>query len=165
MAILIPIFDWFKGVQLYISCLFYKINRRFLLSIALLVCSLHLQAGTKPDVPENIEGASNLSAEQVIELILSNPGLVIIDSRKKTEYVKGHIEGSINILNTQLTESDLQKVLPDKSAQVLFYCNGNRCMRSADATRKALSWGYNRVYWFRGGWKEWTNKKLPVITE
>lgn len=150
---------------MYISCLFYKLNRRFFLSIALLVYSLHLQAGTKPDVPEQIEGANNLSAEQVIELILSNPRLVIIDSRKKTEYVKGHIEGSINILNTQLTENDLQKVLPDKSAQVLFYCNGNRCMRSADATRKALSWGYSSVYWFRGGWKEWTSKKLPVITE
>ena len=116
-------------------------------------------------MPEKIEGANNLTAEQVIELILSNPGLVIIDSRKKTEYVKGHIEGSINILNTQLTAEELQKVLPSKSAQVLFYCNGNRCMRSADATRKALAWGYSRVYWFRGGWKEWTSKKLPVITE
>ena len=150
---------------MHISCLFYKLNRRFLLFIGLLVCSINLQAGTKPDVPDQIEGANNLTAEQVIELILSNPKLVIIDSRKKTEYVKGHIEGSINILNTQLTANDLQKVLPGKSAQVLFYCNGHRCMRSADSTRKALSWGYNNVYWFRGGWKEWTSKKLPVITE
>jgi len=165
MAILFPIFDWFKGVLLYICFSFYKAYRRFLLSVVLIVCSLNLQAGTKPDVPEKIEGASNLTAEQVVELVLSNPELVIIDSRKKTEYVKGHIEGSINILNTQLTEYEMQKVLPDKSSHVLFYCNGSRCMRSSDATSKALSWGYSNVYWFRGGWKEWTSKKLPVITE
>jgi len=164
MAILVPILNCFKGVQLYISCSFNKVYHRFIF-VGLLVCSLHLQAGAKPDVPENIEGANNLTAEQVIELILSNPELVIIDSRKKTEYVKGHIEGSINILNTQLSANEMQKILPDKSSQVLFYCNGSRCMRSSDATSKALSWGYSNVYWFRGGWKEWTSKKLPVITE
>jgi len=164
MAILISIVNCFKGVKLYISCSFHKVYRKFVF-VVLLVCSLHLQAGAKPDVPQNIEGAHNLTAEQVIELILSSPELVIIDSRKKTEYVKGHIEGSINILNTQLTANRMHKVLPDKSSQVLFYCNGSRCMRSSDATSKALSWGYSNVYWFRGGWKEWTRKKLPVITE
>ena len=35
----------------------------------------------------------------------------------------------------------------------------------ADAIRKAMGWGYRNVFWFRGGWKEWTDKRLPVITD
>ena len=38
-------------------------------------------------------------------------------------------------------------------------------MRSTDAVNKALAWGYKNVYWYRGGWKEWTEKRLPVVTE
>lgn len=133
--------------------------------LALCLACFNVLAGPKPVVPEQIPGAENLSAEQVIDLILSRPDLVLIDSRKKTEYVKGHIEGAFNLLNTNMTREDLEKIAPNKSATLLFYCNGERCIRSSDAVSKALSWGYTNIYWFRGGWKEWTEKRLPVITE
>lgn len=149
---------------MYLSCSLYSVNRKLLITL-LVLFSFNLQAGPKPSTPDNIEGASNLTAEQVIEFILSRPELVVIDSRKKTEYSKGHIEGAINILNTRMTKTDLEKVVANKSTMLIFYCNGNRCMRSADAVKKSLLWGYTNVYWFRGGWKEWTNKRLPVITK
>ncbi len=124
-----------------------------------------LIAEQKPYAPENIKEVTIVSAEEVVELILARPDLVIIDSRKKTEYQKGHIEGAINILNTQLKPEDLERVSPDKSGEILFYCNGTRCLRSADSIKKAKSWGYNKLIWFRGGWKEWTDKRLPVVTD
>jgi rhodanese-related sulfurtransferase len=124
-----------------------------------------LFADQKPYAPETIQGITIVSAEQVIELILSNPDLVVIDSRKKTEYQKGHIEGAINILNTQLKPEDLEQLLAGKSSTVLFYCNGLRCLRSTDSIKKAKNWGYTKVIWFRGGWKEWTKKRLPVVTD
>jgi len=136
-----------------------------LFAFILLLCSLSLHAATKPAAPEAIEGASNLSAEQVVKLLLSNPNLLIVDSRKKTEYLKGHIEGSINMLNTKMTQHWLESMAADKSRAILFYCNGQRCMRSSDAVNKALSWGYKNVYWFRGGWKEWIDKRLPVVSD
>ena len=37
-------------------------------------------------------------------------------------------------------------------------------MRSTNAIRKAREWGYKELYWFRGGWKEWSDKRLPVVT-
>lgn len=141
-----------------------KLKKVFILAF-LFIYSASIQAGQKPVVPEVIEGAQNLSAEQVIELILSTPDLVIIDARKRTEYIKGHIEGAINILNTQMDEPTLDKVTASKDSTLLFYCNGHRCMRSSDAVKKALSWGYTKIFWFRGGWKEWTDKRLPVVTE
>lgn len=117
------------------------------------------------DVPEKIEGASNLSAEQVVQLILQHPQLVIIDSRKKREYLKGHIEGAINMLNTDMSRESLAAISDGPESILLFYCNGQRCLRSSDAVRKALSWNYKNIYWFRGGWQEWTDKRLPVITK
>lgn len=134
----------------------------FFLYIAI---STSLIAGEKPYAPENIPGASNVSAEELIEMILANPELVVIDSRKKTEYIKGHIEGAINILNTEMELEGLDSIVPTRDTALLFYCNGVRCLRSSDAITKAVSWGYTNVFWFRGGWKEWAEKKLPVVTE
>ena len=133
-------------------------------SISILFSSA-LFAEQKPYAPENIEDVTVVSAEEVIELILANPDLIVIDSRKKTEYQKGHIEGAINILNTQLKPEDLERVAPGKFTEILFYCNGTRCLRSADSIKKAKTWGYNKLFWFRGGWKEWTEKRLPVVID
>lgn len=124
-----------------------------------------LNAEQKPYAPENIQNVTIVSAEETIEMILANPDLVVIDSRKKTEYQKGHIEGAINILNTKLKQADLENISPDKSKEILFYCNGTRCLRSTDSIKKAKNWGYTKLIWFRGGWKEWTEKRLPVVTD
>lgn len=165
---LLPLYLAGKTGQIEVPQLFkrvlYFLSTR-LLPVCLLLCCFNVQAGPKPVVPEAIPGTRTLTAEQVIDLILSSPNLVVIDSRKKTEYVKGHIEGAINMLNTRMTKAGLEKIVPDKSTTILFYCNGHRCLRSSDAVNKALSWGYTDLYWFRGGWKEWTDKRLPVITE
>ena len=122
-------------------------------------------ADGKPYAPESIDGVRIVTAEQAIELILDHPDMPIIDSRKKTEFVKGHIEGAVSLLDTEMTEQLLQELVPDKDATILFYCNGVRCLRSSNAIRKAQDWGYTSLVWFRGGWKEWTEKRLPVVTE
>jgi rhodanese-related sulfurtransferase len=139
-------------------------QRITIICISVMFCSA-LVAEEKPYAPEAIQDVVVVSAEQAIEMILSNPDLLVIDSRKKTEYLKGHIEGSINILNTRLTREDLERISPDKSKEILFYCNGTRCLRSSDSINKARSWGYTKLIWFRGGWKEWTEKRLPVVTD
>ena len=139
-------------------------QRTILLCISVLFSST-LAAGQKPHAPESIQDVRIVSAEEVIDMILANPDLVIIDSRKKTEYLKGHIEGAINILNTRLNREELERISPDKSSSILFYCNGTRCLRSSDSINKAKEWGYSQLIWFRGGWKEWSDKRLPVVTD
>ncbi len=131
-----------------------------------LLFSLLLLSGTaladKPTAPQQIEGTTKLSAEQVVELILTTPELVVIDSRKQEEYAKGHIENAISLLDTTMSEEALAELVPSKSSPVLFYCNGARCIRSTNAVTKALSWGYSNIFWFRGGWVEWREQQLPV---
>lgn len=140
------------------------IPKTIILCISVLFSST-LPAELKPYAPENIQGVTIVSAEEAIEMILADPDLIVIDSRKKTEYLKGHIEGAINLLNTKLKPEDLERISPDKSREILFYCNGTRCLRSSDSINKVKIWGYTNLIWFRGGWKEWTEKRLPVVMD
>ena len=140
-------------------------NTQKIFACLCLLFSSELLAVEKPFIPDNIPGAITVGAEEVIELILLNPELVVVDSRKKTEYSKGHIEGAVNILNTVMQQEDMENISPDKTKAILFYCNGTRCSRSSDAVSKALDWGYKNIFWFRGGWNEWKDKRLPVITD
>lgn len=130
-----------------------------------LLIPLVVSADGKPFAPESIDGVVIVTAEEAIELILDNPDMPIIDSRKKTEYVKGHIEGAVSLLDTEMTEQDIKAVAADKEAAILFYCNGVRCLRSSNAIVKVQGWGYSNLIWFRGGWKEWSEKRLPVVTQ
>lgn len=139
--------------------------KRLLLMGSLWLSAASCGAAEKPYAPESVPGAVIVGAEQVVELILAKPDLVIIDSRKKSEFTKGHIEGAISLLNTEMQRADLEARVPDKATPILFYCNGERCLRSSDALHKALEWNYRNLFWFRGGWKEWTDKRLPVVSE
>lgn len=87
---------------------------------------------------------------------------MVIDSRSIEEHAKGHIEGSISLLDTEMTKEMLSQYAAWTDDPVIFFCNGTRCMRSYNASVKALGWGYTKVYWFRGGWKEWMSKGLPI---
>ena len=116
----------------------------------------------KPYAPDGLDGAILVDAEQAAELIVNSKNLVIVDSRKEIEYSKGHIQGSISLLDTEMTTEKLAAYAPDKSTPLLFYCNGERCLRSSRAATQALGWGYSKIYWFRGGWNEWVEKGMPI---
>lgn len=117
----------------------------------------------KEDTPESLAGATKVSAEKVIELMQSNADLVVIDSRKASDRAKGFIEGSIGLPNTDTTEASLASHIKSKSTPVTFYCNGVKCGRSYESAKIAIDLGYKNVFWFRGGWDEWTQKGLPIM--
>lgn len=116
----------------------------------------------KPVAPEFIPGTKRVTAEEAVKLLLTEHALVVIDARRREEHAKGHIEGAVSLLDATMTEESLAAHVPTKNIPILFYCNGDRCVRSTRACQKAVSWGYNNVYWLRGGWKEWTEKGFPV---
>lgn len=116
----------------------------------------------KPLAPPSVSGTTLVNAEQALEVILASPKIVIIDSRHAEEFAKGHIEGAISLLDTDTTAKSLGKHVSDKNTPILLYCNGERCMRSSNAATIAVNAGYSKIYWFRGGWMEWMEKKMPV---
>lgn len=134
--------------------------KRLLALLTLLVSAAAV--ADKPVAPLAIAGATNLTTEQLVAKLQSTPELVIIDARRNEEYAKGHIEGAHILLDTDMTPPLLARLVRSKDTPVVFYCNGERCMRSTNAAQKAIDWGYRQVFWFRGGWQEWTEKAMPV---
>lgn len=113
--------------------------------------------------PDEIPGTTKVNAEDVLDLAEKIPQLVIVDARIRQDRLQGYIEGSISLPDVETNCSALASVIPRKTAPVLFYCNGPKCGRSVKSSLKAVDCGYTRVYWFRGGFEEWTSKNYPYL--
>ncbi len=50
-----------------------------------------------------------------------------------------------------------------RDTPVVFYCLAS-CWMSWNATKRAASWGYTQVYWYRDGTDGWEAAKLPLAT-
>jgi rhodanese-related sulfurtransferase len=144
-------------------------NRSVNLPLLTLLClAVFPGAGLRADdikSPENIPGTTKVDAEGVLQLVETIPELIIIDSRVALDRKQGYIQGSQSLPDAETTCASLAKHLRAKDAPVLFYCNGVKCGRSVKAALMAMQCGYNRVYWFRGGFEEWKQKNYPFLKE
>ena len=136
--------------------------------VMLLSC-VHISLGAHADeswlAPQTIVGAQTIDASDIFDLAEKYDDLVVIDSRKVADYQKGHIEGAINVPDTETTEQSLETVLHWKNRAAVFYCNGIHCKRSSSAIKIAVGAGYTRLYWFRKGWDEWIQHKFPIVSQ
>ena len=117
------------------------------------------------DAPDTLAGTTKVDAEGLIETLARVPDLVIIDSRIAMDRQQGYIEGSVSLPDTATDCDSLSVLLEGRSAPILFYCNGPKCGRSVKAIHKAQECGYDRIFWFRGGFEEWATKGYPFLKE
>lgn len=91
---------------------------------------------------------------------LDNQDTVIIEVLKPEKYKKGHIKGAINIpLKTIATEA---KKRFDKDQEIVVYCTDYDCTSSPTAAKKLEEIGFNNVYDYEGGKKEWKDANYPM---
>ena len=70
-------------------------------------------------------------------------------------YAAGHIPGAHHFsFKYNLDESKLDSVA-NKDQPIVIYCSGIKCSRSYRASAKALTWGFLKVHYFRGGITDW----------
>ena len=115
--------------------------------------------------PETIPGTTRVDAEGVISIVEKVSDLVIIDARITVDRKQGFIEGSRSLPDIDTSCNSLERVIPGKARPVLFYCNGVKCGRSVKSINIAQGCGYQKIYWFRGGFEEWKAKGYPFVTE
>ena len=114
------------------------------------------------EAPVVLDGATPITAEELVDLMDQMDNLVLIDTRQSTQFKQGTIQGSISLPNTKTSPRALSTLLPDKLTPVVFYCDGLGCPHSMKSVKKAVSYGYMNIFWFRGGIAEWTEKGLPI---
>jgi hypothetical protein len=65
-----------------------------------------------------------LSEEDFLKMS-QEKGVIILDARSKEMYDFLHVKGAINLSFPDIDVVSLKKVLPDKGAKILIYCNNN----------------------------------------
>lgn len=84
---------------------------------------------------------------------------VLVDVREESEFAAGHLPGAVHI-GKGVIERDIEAKVPDTATPLVLYCGGGfRSALAADALQKM---GYTHVLSMDGGWRAWTEQKLPV---
>lgn len=98
---------------------------------------------------ENAQGAGyvNITAEQAKEIMDTQEGYIILDTRTQEEYDESHIPGAILIPYDEVTER-AEGVLTDKDQLILVYCRSGR--RSKIAAEALVKLGYTNIKEFGG---------------
>jgi len=108
-----------------------------------------------------IDGAHVVKGEDVLKLADYDEELVILDVRNKASRKKGHITWSEPFDLTRATLQQLSKNVDDKETTIVIYGNRNSAI-AAKSVKKVIALGYKNVYWFKGGWPEWKDKRLKI---
>ena len=110
--------------------------------------------------PESIEGATTV--DTAAAKVHFDNEVAFVDPRKDGDWEAGRIPGAFHLeINEKLTEDSLSAVVK-KDEAVVIYCNGIKCMRSPKAVKKAVEWGFSKVYYYREGFPEWKKANHPV---
>jgi rhodanese-related sulfurtransferase len=93
---------------------------------------------------------------------LDDGSAVVVDSRKRTEYVAGHVAGA---KNASSVEEMLKLVSGDKSKAIILYCNGQHCQASRYLGGELVAAGFTDVRRYQLGIPMWRALNGPVEIE
>lgn len=110
--------------------------------------------------PMKVPGATTIDVSKAKQLFDSEAAF--IDVRKDSDWEAGRIPGAIHLeLKSKFSKETLgEEVQPNED--VVFYCNGENCLRSSKASALAIEWGFQKVYYFRDGFPAWKAAGYPV---
>lgn len=103
--------------------------------------------------PDSIDGATKVNASEAKKLF--DDGVLFVDARSDKDWAAGRVPDALHLdVKRDFTEAALLEEIT-KNDPVVMYCNGLKCLRSTEATKKAVSWGFTNVYYFRTGFPSW----------
>jgi hypothetical protein len=103
----------------------------------------------------------------------AEPGTIVYDARSDAMFARLHVRGAKHLSLPDVTAEELAKIIPDKTARVLIYCNNNFLNEPGAFPTKCApaslniytfntlhSYGYDNVYEL-GPLIDFRNTKLP----
>jgi rhodanese-related sulfurtransferase len=120
--------------------------------IALLILAMLLLTACGQQNQDTQEAVyMNITAQEAKELMDTQEGYIILDTRTQEEYDQGHIPGAILIPYDEVLEK-AEGILTDKDQLILVYCRSGR--RSKIAADDLVKLGYTNIREF-GGIIDW----------
>jgi rhodanese-related sulfurtransferase len=100
-----------------------------------------------------------VTVDDVLERQRRGDAFRLVDVREDDEWRAAHVAGAEHI-GRGVIERDIVAKAPDKDEELILYCGGG--FRSALAADNLQRMGYRRVRSLAGGWREWTQRGLPI---
>lgn len=131
--------------------------------------------------PKSSEHAVTLTTQELLELLQRNDQVLLLDVQPiqwNRVFIQKeprlHIPGSIWTPNVGLGElepaweeyfrSNLVNITKgNKEHPLVIYCRAD-CWMSWNALKRASSWGYTNLYWYRNGSDGWIEHDLDTVT-
>ena len=102
---------------------------------------------------------TEVSVAEARARLTANPKAILIDVREDHEWTAGHAAEAVH-LGKGILERDLEKLYPDKDAEIIMYCGGG--FRSALTCDAAQKMGYQKVTSLIGGYKGLVAANWPM---
>ncbi|MDX2165294.1 MAG: rhodanese-like domain-containing protein [Gammaproteobacteria bacterium] len=93
---------------------------------------------------------NEIELTELQQRLSTQANIFLVDVREKEEYQQGAVSWAIH-LSKGVIERDIEKTIPDKTAEIVLYCGGGS--RSALAAENLQRMGYKNVYSLAGGYR------------
>jgi rhodanese-related sulfurtransferase len=134
-----------------------KALARLIPTLLLIFVSTNLFAD---EAPLKVDGATTVDAVKAKELF--DQGVLFVDPRRISDFDAGRIPDAVSLeMKSVFSEASLAEHV-QKNDPIVFYCNGPKCLRSAEVSKLAVGWGYTNVYYFRDGFPAWQAAGYPT---
>ena len=100
-----------------------------------------------------------LSAIEVKNKIEQNPKIRLINALRPDLFKKGHIPNSLNF-----SSMDVDSLPFGKDEEIIVYCSDIICTASYYAYLQLEEAGYQNVWRFAGGMREWAESGFPIVS-
>ncbi|WP_434456061.1 rhodanese-like domain-containing protein [Stutzerimonas urumqiensis] len=110
------------------------------------------------EAPEQIPGAMTVNVFQAKQLY--DMGAIFVDVRPVREWGWGHVYGAVH-LDLSVGFQGLAHPEWPRQVPLVIYCDSEICPSSARAVELAVDWGYQHVFYFRGGYFAWQLADFP----
>jgi rhodanese-related sulfurtransferase len=89
---------------------------------------------------------------------------LVVDALGHDAFDESHLPGAINVPVDDEFDLHIQEAVPDKDQEVIVYCMNRDCDASTRAAERMERLGYQHVFEYEGGKRDWEQAGMPVET-
>ena len=87
--------------------------------------------------------------------------ILFVDARAEEYLYEGVIPGAISNNDIEALSDEISDLIGYNKGFVV-YCSDDDCGSSEDLAYELQERGFMNIFVFKGGWKEWTDAKMPI---
>jgi rhodanese-related sulfurtransferase len=102
-----------------------------------------------------------IGRERLREKIERGEPFVLVDALSPMSYAVSHLPGAINLPPVWIDERAPRRI-PDRSTEIVVYCESAECGSSVEVANRLLDLGYRNVYHYVEGRRDWVAAGLEL---